>query len=190
MAPMDTSKVAIIGAGFMGEAMIHALQRTGVKSSNINISEKRIERERELSEKYGVSSGSINSSQVILLAVKPQDLTKTLDEISSDISDGSLLVSLLAGVKSARIEELVGSKARVVRVMPNTPLLIGAGMSVISAGKSATKEDVEWTETLLSKSGATLVVDEDLMDAVTATSGSGPAYFFGFVEVMIDAAKR
>ena len=104
--------------------------------------------------------------------------------------DGTLLVSLLAGVKSSRIEELVDSKARVVRVMPNTPILMGEGMSVISKGKGATKEDIEWTESLLAKSGSTLVIDESLMDAVTATSGSGPAYFFGFVEAMIDAAKR
>jgi len=190
MAPMDTSKVAIIGAGVMGEAMIHALQRIGFKSTDITIREKRIERQKELVEKYGVSSGSIESSQFILLAVKPQDLDKTLDEISPEMRDGTLLVSLLAGVKSSRIEELVGSKARVVRVMPNTPILMGEGMSVISKGKSATKEDVEWTDSLLAKSGSTLVIDESLMDAVTATSGSGPAYFFGFVEAMIDAAKR
>ena len=190
MAPMDTSKVAIIGAGVMGEAMIHALQRIGFKSPDITIREKRIERQKELVDKYGVSSGSIGSSQFILLAVKPQDLAKTLDEITPEMHDGTLLVSLLAGVKSSRIQELVGSKARVVRVMPNTPILMGEGMSVISKGKSATNEDVEWTESLLAKSGSTLVIDESLMDAVTATSGSGPAYFFGFVEAMIDAAKR
>ena len=187
---MAISKVAIVGAGVMGEAMIHALHRIGVKASEITIKEKRSEREQELVTKYGVVLNSLSDSDAILLAVKPQDVEKTLNEIGPEIGKGTLLVSLLAGVKSSRIEELAGSKVRVVRVMPNTPLLIGAGMSAISAGKSATESDIEWVENLLSKSGATLVVNEDLMDVVTATSGSGPAYLFGFVEAMIEGAKR
>lgn len=187
---MAISKVAIVGAGVMGEAMIHALSRIGVANSNITLKEKREERVTELISKYGVIDGPIKGSEVVILAVKPQDLEKTLSEIAPELSAGTLLISLLAGVKSSRIEELVGPKARVVRVMPNTPLLMGVGMSAISAGASATKEDVTWTELLLSKSGATLVVEESLMDAVTATSGSGPAYFFGFVEAMIGAATR
>lgn len=187
---MAISKVAIVGAGVMGEAMIHALNRIGLKSSEITIREKRKEREEELIRKYGVESGSLSGSQAVLLAVKPQDLEKTLSEVGTELSDGALVVSLLAGIKSARIEEFLGAKARVVRVMPNTPLLMGVGMSVISGGKSAKREDVEWVESLFSKSGATLVVNEDLMDAVTATSGSGPAYFFGFVEAMIEGAQR
>ena len=187
---MAISRVAIVGAGVMGEAMIHALNRIGLKGSEITIKEKREEREEELIARYGVSNGELKRSQAILLAVKPQDLEKTLSEIGPEISDSTLVVSLLAGIRSARIENLLGAKARVVRVMPNTPILMGEGMSVISKGKSARKEDVEWTESLMAKSGSTLVIDESLMDAVTATSGSGPAYFFGFVEAMIDAAKR
>ena len=187
---LDISKVAIVGAGVMGEAMIHALNRLGINSSKIIIREKRAERERELVEKYGVKNISLDAAQVILLAVKPQDLEKTLSEIRAELRDGALLVSLLAGIKSSRIQGLVNVSARVVRVMPNTPLLLGAGMSVISAGETATSFDVEWVKKLLSSSGETLVVDESLMDAVTATSGSGPAYFFGFVEAMIDGAKR
>jgi pyrroline-5-carboxylate reductase len=187
---LEISKVAIVGAGVMGEAMIHALNRLGINGSEIIIREKRAERERELVEKYGVKSGLLDTAQVILLAVKPQDLEKTLSEIRAELRDGALLVSLLAGIKSSRIQGLVSESARVIRVMPNTPLLLGAGMSVISAGETATSSDVEWVKNLLSKSGETLVVDEDLMDAVTATSGSGPAYLFGFVEAMIDGAKR
>ncbi|MEY2722180.1 MAG: hypothetical protein RIS57_87 [Actinomycetota bacterium] len=189
-AGLEISKVAIVGVGVMGEAMIHALNRLGITGSEIIIREKRAEREQELVEKYGVKSGSLDTAQVILLAVKPQDLEKTLSEIRAEFRDGALLVSLLAGIKSSRIQGLVNVSARVVRVMPNTPLLLGAGMSVISAGETATSFDVEWVKKLLSSSGETLVVDEGLMDAVTATSGSGPAYFFGFVEAMIDGAKR
>ena len=187
---LEISKIAIVGAGVMGEAMIHALNRLGVDSSEITIKEKRAERESELVEKYGVKNGSLETAQAVLLAVKPQDLEKTLSEIRAELEDEALLVSLLAGIKSSRIEGLAGERIRVVRVMPNTPLLLGVGMSVISGGKTATISDVEWVKNLLSKSGETLVVDEELMDAVTATSGSGPAYFFGFVEAMIDGAKR
>ena len=190
VSPANYAKVAIVGAGVMGEAMIHALNRIGLESSQITIREKRQEREVELKGKYGVGSGSLSGSQAVLLAVKPQDLEKTLSEIGPELSDGTLVVSLLAGIKSVRIEKILGARARVVRVMPNTPLLMGEGMSAISGGKSATGEDVAWVESLLSKSGATLVVDEELMDAVTATSGSGPAYLFGFVEAMIEGAKK
>jgi len=187
---MAISRVAIVGAGVMGEAMVHALNRIGLENSEITIKEKRKEREVELIARYGVSNDELSRSQAILLAVKPQDLEKTLSEIGPEISDGTLVVSLLAGIKSARIENLLGVRARVVRVMPNTPLLMGEGMSAISGGESATGEDVAWVESLLYKSGATLVVAEELMDAVTATSGSGPAYFFGFVEAMIEGAKK
>jgi pyrroline-5-carboxylate reductase len=189
-AGLEISKVAIVGAGVMGEAMIHALNRLGINGPEIIIREKRAEREQELVEKYGVKSGLLDTAQVILLAVKPQDLEKTLSETRAELRDGALLVSLLAGVKSSRIQGLVGERVRVIRVMPNTPLLLGSGMSVISAGETATSSDVEWVKKLLSSSGQALVVDESLMDAVTATSGSGPAYFFGFVEAMIDGAKR
>jgi len=93
-------------------------------------------------------------------------------------------------VKSSRIENKVGGKVRVIRVMPNTPILLGEGMSVIAKGKTGTEGDLAWVENLLSNSGKTLVVEEELMDAVTAVSGSGPAYFYGFVEAMIKAANK
>lgn len=187
---MAFSRAAIIGAGVMGEAMIHALHRLGLQSPQITIREKRADRAQELLNKYGVSDGSLRESQVALLAVKPQDLEKTICEINAELNDGTLLISLLAGVKSSRIEDLAGAKFRVVRVMPNTPILMGVGMSAISAGKSATKTDIDWVASLFANSGAVVVINEDLMDVVTATSGSGPAYFFGFVEAMIDGAKR
>jgi pyrroline-5-carboxylate reductase len=174
----------------MGEAMIHSLMRIGIRNDNITIKEKRTERESELITKLGVTRGSISDSQVVLLAVKPQDLETTLKEIHPEIAQGSLLVSILAGVKCSRIEELVGPKVRVVRVMPNTPLLVNSGMSVIASGESATSRDIAWVQSLLANSGKTLVVDEELMDAVTATSGSGPAYIFSFAEAMINASIR
>jgi pyrroline-5-carboxylate reductase len=114
----------------------------------------------------------------------------TLEVISDQIKAGSLLVSLLAGIKSESIESLLPKNVRVVRVMPNTPLLISNGMSVVTGGSSAIESDIAWVQDLMSKSGKVLVMKEKDMDAVTATSGSGPAYFFAVVEAMISAATR
>jgi pyrroline-5-carboxylate reductase len=187
---MSISRVAVVGVGVMGEAMIHSLNRIGISNVNITIKEKRTERESELINRLGVKRGPVSNSEVVLLAVKPQDLEMTLKEINPELAEGTLLVSILAGIRCSKIEEIVGPKARVVRLMPNTPLLMGTGMSVIARGNSATHSDIEWVELLLSSSGKALVVDESLMDIVTATSGSGPAYFFSFVESMIKGANN
>ena len=184
------SKGAVVGAGTMGEAIIASLLRSGFSADSITILEKRAERVAELTAKYRVNSGSIEGSDVILLATKPQDLETTLEVISNQIKTGSLLVSLLAGIKSERIEFLLPKNVRVVRVMPNTPLLISNGMSVVTGGSSANQSDIAWVQDLMSKSGRVLVMKEKDMDAVTATSGSGPAYFFAVVEAMISAATR
>lgn len=187
---MSFSKPAIVGAGTMGEAIIASLLRSGFSADSITILEKRAERVAELTAKYRVKTGSIVGSDVILLATKPQDLKTTLEVISNQIKTGSLLVSLLAGIKSERIESLLPKNVRVVRVMPNTPLLISNGMSVVTGGSSANESDIAWVQDLMSKSGRVLVMKEKDMDAVTATSGSGPAYFFAVVEAMISAATR
>ena len=187
---MAFKTAGIIGAGIMGEAMINALIRYGIDPKAIIIREKRTERSSELINRYRVSEGSLSGSEVILLAVKPQDLEKTLSEIRDEIQPGVLLISLLAGVKIGRIEDSLSEGCRVVRVMPNTPILLGAGMSAICGGKSATSTDLDWVCGLLSSSGSALIVTEELMDAVTATSGSGPAYVFSFVEAMTNAAER
>jgi len=140
--------------------------------------------------KYGVTSGHIHEADAVILAVKPQDFENCIAELRAEVEHEFLLVSLLAGVKSSRIENEIGGKARIIRVMPNTPILLGEGMSVIAKGKSGTEGDLAWVDNLLSSSGKTLVVAEDSMDAVTAVSGSGPAYFYGFVEAMIKAANK
>jgi pyrroline-5-carboxylate reductase len=181
---------AVIGAGVMGEAIISSLLRIGFEPSLITIREKRPERAKELVDKYGVNVGSIEECDVLLLAIKPQDVENTLTHLKSEFAQGALLVSLLAGVKATKIESLVDSSVRVVRVMPNTPLLISNGMSAIAPTARATEADISWIMRLLESSGKAIVVAEDAMDAVTATSGSGPAYLFGFVEAMMKAAER
>ena len=183
---MSFSRPAIIGGGVMGEAILATLLRSGYKASDITVIEKRAERLLELTEKYQVKGDGIEGSDVVLLAVKPQDVEGSL---KVEFRAGTLLVSLLAGVRSSRIEELVPS-LRVVRVMPNTPLLISNGMTVVAPGSKATSSDVAWVSELFGKSGKVLVLSESEMDAVTATSGSGPAYLFAFVEAMVAAAEK
>ena len=179
-------KVAVIGAGVMGEALIAGLHRFGI--TDIAILEKNEARRDEIVAKYKVSVGGIEDCDAVLLVTKPQDLDGVVAGLK--IKSSALVVSFAAGKKSSGIEALLPAGSRVIRVMPNTPLLISNGMSAVSAGKNATNEDVEWVRSYLSKSGKVIVVPEDLQDAVTATSGSGPAYFFAMVEAMAKAAEN
>jgi pyrroline-5-carboxylate reductase len=192
MASDSTFEVGIIGAGIMGEALIAAILKAGTTASSIAIADKRSERLAELHKKYGCAVADVNEVIVqaknILLVVKPQDLDSLLDSIGNSISNSQRVISFAAGKKTSSIEEHLVEGVPVLRVMPNTPMSVGVGASAISTGKSATDEDVRAVEELLRASGKTIVVDESLQDAVTATSGSGPAYFFRFVEAMIAGA--
>jgi pyrroline-5-carboxylate reductase len=187
------SKVAVIGAGVMGEALISALITYGVKPTNIVISEKREERAAELITRYKVANAAlaqnVAQSDLILLVVKPQDMATVLAEIAPVISKGVLVISFVAGKQIRSIADQIGTSANpVIRVMPNTPTLVGAGMAAISCCVLVTPEQKDFTLGFLGAVGKVIEVDEDLQDAVTATSGSGPAYFFRFVEAMIDGA--
>jgi pyrroline-5-carboxylate reductase len=187
---MTFTRIAIVGAGVMGEGMINALLKAGIKSDSIVIRDKRAERIKELTSKYGLTSGTLNDVEAVILAVKPQDLDKCVEELRAELSDRVLLVSLLAGVKSSRISEAISTEIRIIRTMPNTPILLLEGMSAIAKGKNSSDNDLAWVERVLSQSGKTVIIEETQLDAVTAVSGSGPAYFFGFVEAMIKASIR
>ena len=187
------SKVAGIGAGVMGEALISALITYGVKPTNITISEKREERAAELITRYKVANAdlakNVAQSDLILLVVKPQDMATVLAEIAPVISKGVLVISFVAGKQIRGIADIIGTSANpVIRVMPNTPTLVGAGMAAISCCGLVSPEQRAFTLGFLGAVGKVIEVDEDLQDAVTATSGSGPAYFFRFVEAMVDGA--
>ena len=190
---LSDSKVAVIGAGVMGEALISALITYGITPANITISEKRDERAAELIARYKVANAdlaqNVAQSDLILLVVKPQDMATVLDEVKAAIKKGVLVISFVAGKQIRAIANQIGTSANpVIRVMPNTPTLVGAGMSAISCCKLVTSEQRDFTLGFLGAVGKVIEVDEDLQDAVTATSGSGPAYFFRFVEAMIDGA--
>jgi pyrroline-5-carboxylate reductase len=185
---MEDVKVSVVGLGIMGEVLVKMLIEAGLSQSNIAVKEKRSERLEEVKSKYKLISEDLVESRIIFLAVKPQDLVSSIESIRKEIQPGTLIVSIVAGVKCSRVESYMGHNSRVIRVMPNTPLLVQEGMSVIAHGSTSTLDDLVWVEKLFSQFGKTLVVEEVLMDAVTAVSGSGPAYFYEFVHCMIESA--
>ena len=177
----------------MGQAVIATLIKAGIDKDRISFARKRSELNLQITERFGITAKPlpelVSGSDLIFLAVKPQDLIALLSEIKDFLSPQTLLVSLAAGKKTAIIREAAGGKNPVIRVMPNTPMVLGAGVSAISAGEGVQKEDLEWLEQVLESGGRAIVIDESLQDAVTAVSGSGPAYFFSFIEGMVKAGE-
>ena len=186
--------VGVIGAGVMGEALIAALISYGVSPESIVISEKRKDRADELTTRYSIVSqelvANVAAADAILLVVKPQDMASVLDEIKSSINKQAVVITFAAGKKISFIEQGLGTENPVVRVMPNTPTLVGAGMAAVSLGARVSAEQADFVTGFLTATGKVIQVAEDLQDAVTATSGSGPAYFFRFVEAMVAGAKE
>jgi pyrroline-5-carboxylate reductase len=182
--------LAIIGGGKIGEALLSGLVRRG-GHDGILVCERSPERAAQLSERYGVPAVDLADAaaraRVLLLAVKPQDIGTLLERLSGVVDDGHLVVSVAAGVPTKRIEAALPEGTPVVRVMPNTPALVDEGMSVLSAGAHAEERHLDEAEALLAAVGRVRRVPEDQQDAVTALSGSGPAYFFYLVEAMVDA---
>jgi pyrroline-5-carboxylate reductase len=182
--------LAIIGGGKIGEALLSGLIRRG-GTDGILICERNAERAAQLSERYRVPAvdlaGAAAQARVLLLAVKPQDIDTLLARLGEVVDPGHLVVSVAAGVPTARIEAALPEGTPVVRVMPNTPALVDEGMSVLSPGAHAGEADLDEAEALLAAVGKVRRVPESQQDAVTALSGSGPAYFFYLVEAMVDA---
>jgi len=175
----------------MGSSLIKSLLVSSINSEQICISDKSSEKAAEISSTYQVKVKSITEigqdCDVIFLAVKPQDLDTVLSELSHSLKKETLLISIAAGKTTKFIESKLANTNPVVRVMPNTPAQIGKGVSAISPGASATNDHLSLTKDLLLASGLVVEVAEENQDAVTALSGSGPAYFFNFIEAMIKA---
>jgi len=182
---------AIIGAGVMGETLLSGLVRAGRRVDQLMVGEKRAERARELEERYGVAVVSNRDAaakaDTVALVVKPQDMGDVLAEIAPDLRAGQLLVSLAAGITTGYIESRVPAGVAVVRVMPNTPALVDEGMAAISPGSHCDEAHLAEVESLMASTGRVVRIPEKQMDAVTAISGSGPAYIFFVVESMIEA---
>lgn len=183
--------VAIFGAGVMGETLLSGLLRAGRPAGDLLITERRADRAVELTEKYGVRAVSnveaATEADTLVLVVKPQDMAALLDEISPHVADGNLVVSLAAGITTEFLESRLAEGRSVVRVMPNTPALVDEGMAAVSAGRHCQPEQLQHAIELLAATGKVTEVPEKQLDAVTAISGSGPAYIFYVVEAMIEA---
>ncbi|MEZ5132186.1 MAG: pyrroline-5-carboxylate reductase [Mycobacterium sp.] len=192
------SRIAIIGGGNMGEALLSGLLRAGRPVKDLVVSEKSPERSEYLSRTYGVRLASVSDAVenvgFVILAVKPHDI----DPVIAGIADAAaraeghaaeqVLVSVVAGVSTGHYEARLPAGFPVIRVMPNAPALVGAGVSALSAGRFASPEQLAEVSELFESVGSALVVPEDQIDTVTAVSGSGPAYYFLFLEALVDAA--
>ena len=180
--------IGVIGAGAMGEVFVAGLIRGGTAPERLVISEKVDERARFVCERHGVRAVTLTEAArecaTILLLVKPQDVPGVLDELAPHLADGAVVISLAAGVRLSALQNRL-PRAAVVRAMPNTPALVDLGITAISPGESCSSTQADYVESLLSAVGPVVRVPEELQDAVTATSGSGPAYVFRLVEAMI-----
>jgi pyrroline-5-carboxylate reductase len=183
--------VAILGAGKMGEALLSGLLRAGRAPADLVFTERHQDRADELSEKYGVESieagAAAARADTLLVAVKPQEIGALLDDLAGSVSPSNLVITIAAGIPTTTLEKRLADGTPVVRVMSNTPVFVDEAMSAISAGRHAGEEHLGRTEELLRPVGKVIRVPESQLDAVTALSGSGPAYFFFLVEAMIDA---
>lgn len=187
-------KLGVIGCGKMGRALVGGIVGAGIcEASDVTVYDTYPTAASSLVDELGVSPGSSNAdviaaSDVILLCVKPQGFSEMLTDLAG--SSDRLLISIAAGIRLAAIESGSGGRHRVVRVMPNTPALIGRGASAYALGSTATEADAALTESLLGAVGYVCRVQEDDLDAVTAVSGSGPAYFFFMIEALIAAGIK
>jgi len=187
------SKVAILGGGKMGEALLKGLLRSGARTAgDVIVSCRREERAAEIAERHGVKTTLDNTeaagwAKTLVITVKPQDIQPLLEQIAGRVTTEHVVVSVAAGIRCAFIEGYLPGDVPVVRVMSNVPVLVDEAMSVVSPGTHATDEHLAAAEELFGGVGRVIKLAEQHQDAVTATSGSGPAYFALLAEAMIDA---
>lgn len=182
--------IGFIGGGAMGEALIKGLLVKGIKAHTIMVSDKNNERLAYLKEKHGVVTVENNQEllgncHIIVLAVKPQNLFESLQDLQGLTGD-KILISILAGVKIAQIEGALPADSKVIRVVPNTPALIGQGTSALTGGTNVTTEDMQKATEIFSAVGSVSILPEGLLNAVTGLSGSGPAFVYLIIEALAD----
>ncbi|MBQ3124422.1 MAG: pyrroline-5-carboxylate reductase [Clostridia bacterium] len=188
-------KLGFIGAGNMGSAIIGGAISAGVvNGKDITVSDRDTQKLDALKEKYGVNTKTDNTystaCDIVFLCVKPNVLADVINEISGEKNSNTVFVSIAAGQSTEKIVNLFGEPVKVVRVMPNTPALVGEGMSAVCANTNVTENELKSVLDILRSFGRAEVVSESLMDTVTAVSGSSPAYVFMFIEAMADAAVK
>jgi len=197
---MKNLKVGIIGCGNMGTAIIRAVFSAGGGSafgggSRFSVFAYDVDRKKTkgILKKYKIrvasnSTDLVKRCDIIILAVKPKDIERVLRGVKGNLNVSKILISIAAGISTEFIEGKIGRKISVIRVMPNMPALIQSGISAICKGRFATNRDLAVAQGLFKNIGEVIVVKENLMDAITVISGSGPAYFFYLVEVLVKAA--
>ena len=193
----DMARIAIVGGGSIGEALLSGLLRAGRQVKDLVVAERMPDRARYLAETYSVLVTSVRdaveNATFVIIAVKPSDVSSVVAEITQLAADSDdvpeqVLITVAAGVTTSYLESKLTAGTPVVRVMPNAPALVGAGISAMAKGRFATHEQLKEVAALFDSVGAVLTVPEEHLDAVTAVSGSGPAYFFLMVEALVDAA--
>jgi len=192
---LKDKKIGFIGGGMMAEAITSGLIKAGVPRDNIRVSDPDENRRRTFEEQLGVATFTENAyvaefASVLILSVKPHIIPKVLEDIKPTVNPGQLLISIAAGVTTASIETILGKEVPVIRVMPNTPCLIGYGASALASGKHTDASDMETAQQIFEAVGKAVQVTEDKMDAVTGLSGSGPAYIYMLIEALADGGVR
>jgi pyrroline-5-carboxylate reductase len=187
--------IAVIGSGTLGNVLIDALLAAAIPGERIRVTVKHRERAIALSERLDLAvttdnRAAVHGAQIVLICVKPQYMREVLAEISTELTDETLIVSIATGVTTAVIESVIARRAPVVRAMPNTACRIGKGMTVLCRGRHATDASMAVAESLFSLMGRTAVGDENLMDAVTALSASGPAFIYTILEALAEGGVR
>ena len=192
---MAEKSISFIGAGNMAEAMIRGLLHGEVFApGDVAASAPREERRRELAEKFGIRTTADNReaarADIVVLSVKPQILSRVLDEVAEVIPAEALVISIAAGVPVAAIQSRLAAGTRVVRAMPNTPALVDAAATAIARGEHARESDLDDAKRIFDAIGITVILEESQLDAVTGLSGSGPAYVFLILEALSDAGVK
>jgi pyrroline-5-carboxylate reductase len=194
--PLSGLKIGFLGGGAMAEAILTGLLQKGIFApENVYVTDINRERLELLQGRFGIHTSADNSSvasaaDIVLLAVKPFVAAGVLQEVSGSMQAGQTLISIAAGISTAMLEEYLGNPAAVVRVAPNTPALVGAGISALCPGSRAGRRDMERAMAIFSAVGRAVEVPESQMDAVTGLSASGPAYMFVILEALSDAGVR
>ena len=197
---METKQIAILGTGSMGKAILSGLLAAGTSPANVRVTTKSKVSADAIYSNHGVqatalesesaaNSSAVKNADLVILAVKPNMILETLSEVASVLKPDCLVVSVAAGITTAAMEEQLTGIAAVVRAMPNTPSVVGLGVTGISKGSNVSDEQLDAAVELFSSVGKVLVVDESKIDALSTISGSGPAYVFYFAEKLITAAK-
>ena len=189
-------KIAIIGGGKMGSIIAQGLISGEIISQkDITITDIDAARLKFIRSQMGLQASPANketakNADIVILAVKPQNMAQTLKEIAAAINKSKIVISIAAGITTGFVEGYLAKGVRVVRVMPNTPALVGKGATAVAKGAKATAADIKLARTIFDAVGITVEVDEKLMDAVTGLSGSGPAYCFLIIEALADAGVQ